>query len=134
MGPGNGSDSAMPPTFSNVPQDVEVPMSEAGTAERLFVNVDHDPGTEINNGLPATFFFMLCDGGTTTAPNAPLSDCGLACSIVGPDTTCSDLAGSQAFAVGELMGVYAFTDYFLANNANVKWSVTYDRGTADITP
>ena len=34
----------------------------AGTAKRLFVNVDNDPGTQMNTGIPSTFSFFLCNG------------------------------------------------------------------------
>jgi hypothetical protein len=128
LGPGNGSDDGADST------DVQVPMSEAGMAQRLFVNVDHDPGTQMNNGIPSAFFFFLCDGGTLAAPNTFPAECALTCAIIGPDTTCSDLTDTQPFAVGDLMGLYAYSNYFLANHANVKWSVTYNRGTTDIIP
>jgi hypothetical protein len=131
MGPGNGSDSGAPPAFSANPESVEVPMSEAGTAKRLFVNVDVDPGTQMNNGIPSTFMFFLCNG-QFAGPGSP--NCSLTCMMVGPDTTCSDLTHSQPFAVGDLMSVWAYADYFLANHSDVKWSVTYDRGITDITP
>ncbi len=62
LGPGNGSDSAAPPASSANPEDAEVIMAEAGTAKRLFVNVDNDPGTQMNNGIPSTFSFFLCNG------------------------------------------------------------------------
>jgi len=132
LGPGNGSDFAVPPT-------VDVPMSEPGTAKRLFVNVDADPGTEMNIGLPASFYFFLCKNDGYPDP----ASCGLTCIITAPDTTCSDLTGSQAFTVSitpppgpggqpvpnpDEMSLFAFTDYPGANHANVKWSVTYDHG------
>jgi Collagen triple helix repeat (20 copies) len=126
LGPGNGSDTS---------QATEVPMSESGTAKRLFVAVDNDPGTQMNNGIPSTFSFFLCNGN-----NFPAS-CGLMCFITGPDTTCSDLVNTQTFtfnttpghagttiAVPDEMSLWAFADYFGANHANVKWSVTYDHG------
>jgi collagen triple helix repeat protein len=134
LGPGNGSDTS-PAT--------EVPMSEAGTAKRLFVNVDNDPGTQMNVGIPSSFFFFLCNGNLFPA------NCGLSCVITGPDTTCSDLTGSQTFAVGLIpppgpggqpepspdeMSLWAFADYPGANHANVKWSVTYDHGAALLVP
>jgi hypothetical protein len=125
MGPGNGSDSEASVLPSTNPESVEVPMSEAGNAERLFVNVDNDPGTQMNNGIPSTFFFFLCDG-PFAGPGSP--NCSLTCSMVGPDTTCSDLTDSQHFAVGDFMGLWGYSDYFLANHTDVKWSVTYDRG------
>ena len=126
MGPGNGSDSAF--TSAN-PEDVEVPMTTAGTAERLFVNVDNTPGFDLGTGVPIIFNFFLCDGNSLPA------DCAVTCTIVDPDTTCSDLTDTQAFAVGDLMSLQAFaSNGFPANSADVKWSVTYDRGTADITP
>ena len=132
LGPGNGADSGAPPPSANSlnPEDVEVPMTIAGTAERLFVNVDNDPGTQQNNGIPSTFWFFLCNG------NSFPSNCGLACSILGPDTTCSDLSilDFQTFAVGDNMSLWAYADYFGANDANVKWSVTYDHGAALIIP
>ena len=134
LGPGNGADTS---------QSTQVPVSESGTAKRLFVNVDTDPGTQMNNGIPSTFFFFLCNGqftGPGTSPN-----CGLSCAIVGPDTSCSDLTGSQTFVytttptftgpvpTPDLMSLWAYADYFEANHANVKWSVTYDHGSF-ITP
>jgi hypothetical protein len=152
LGPGNGSDSeALPSPNSPTPQDVQVPMTEAGNAERLFVNVDNDPGTQMNSGLPASFFFFLCDGQLPAAPilppGPPPGNCSLSCAIVGPDTTCSVGSNSectgagapfscctgtgtgtctQAFAVGDVMSLWAFSDYPGANEAAVKWSVTYD--------
>jgi hypothetical protein len=55
-----------------------------------------------------------------------------------PDTTCSDLTGSQFYTGGGLtpdeMSLWAFADYPGANHANVKWSVTYDHGAAIIVP
>jgi hypothetical protein len=133
LGPGNGSDNA-------VPTSEEVPVSETGTAKRLFVAVDNDPGTQMNNGIPSTFSFFLCNGAFPT-------NCGLMCFIVGPDTTCSDLVNTQTFtfnttpgnagstiAVPDTMSLVAFADYFEANHANVKWSVTYDHGAGLIIP
>jgi collagen triple helix repeat protein len=132
LGPGNGSDTS---------QATEVPMSESGMAKRLFVAVDNDPGTQMNNGIPSTFSFFLCNGN-----NFP-TGCGLMCFITGPDTTCSDLVNTQTFtfnttpgaagstiAVPDEMSLWAFADYFGANHANVKWSVTYDHGAALIVP
>ena len=134
LGPGNGSDTA--PT-------TDVPMSEPGTAKRLFVNVDADPGTQMNLGLPSSFFFFLCKNDDYPA------SCGLTCIITAPDTTCSDLTGSQAYTVSitpppmaggqpvpnpDEMALFAFTDYPGANHANVKWSVTYAHGNAIPTP
>jgi len=126
LGPGNGSDTS---------QATEVPVSETGTAKRLFVAVDNDPGTQMNNGIPSTFSFFLCNGN-----NFP-TGCGLMCFITGPDTTCSDLVHTQTFtfnttpgnagstiALPDEMSLWAFADYFAANHANVKWSVTYDHG------
>ena len=132
LGPGNGSDTS---------PSTEVPVSESGIAKRLFVNVDTDPGTQMNNGIPSSFLFFLCNGN-----GFPLG-CGLTCVITAPDTTCSDLTGSQAFMFKttpgnpgmpiipnpDLMSLWAFADYPGANHANVKWSVTYDHG-ANITP
>ena len=133
LGPGNGSDNA-------VPTSEAVPVPETGTAKRLFVAVDNDPGTQMNNGIPSTFSFFLCNGAFPT-------NCGLMCFIVGPDTTCSDLVNTQAFtfnttpgnagstiAVPDTMSLVAFADYFEANHANVKWSVTYDHGAGLIIP
>ena len=125
LGPGNGSDSGASVIPSLNPESVEVPMSEAGSAIRLFVNVDNDPGTQMNNGIPATFFFFLCDD-QFAGPGSP--NCSLTCSMVGPDTTCSDLTDTQPFKVGDFMSLVAYANYFLANHADVKWSVTYDRG------
>lgn len=125
LGPGNGADSGA--ALSPTPEDVEVPMASAGTAERLFVNVDNDPGTQMNNGIPSTFFFFLCNG------NGFPANCGLTCFMTGPDTTCSDLENTQAFAVGDFMSLWAYADYPGANHANVKWSVSYDHG-LDIVP
>ena len=134
LGPGNGSDNITPTTE-------QVPMSESGTAKRLFVAVDNDPGTQMNNGIPTTFSFFLCNGN-----NFPASGCGLMCFIVGPDTTCSDLVNTQTFtfntmpsasgpiAVPDVMSLVAFADYPGANHANVKWSVTYDHGAGLIVP
>jgi len=131
LGPGNGSDTSA---------STEVPMSNSGTAERLFVNVDHDPGTNMNTGLPSSFFFFLCNG------NAFPANCGLTCVITAPDTTCSDLTDTQEFTFSTTPGVplpipnpdemslWAFADYPGANHANVKWSVTYDHGAGIITP
>ncbi|HZC44956.1 MAG TPA: hypothetical protein VE243_00690, partial [Candidatus Acidoferrum sp.] len=116
LGPGNGADTS-PATA--------VPMSEVGTAERLFVNVDNDPGTQANNGIPSTFFFFLCNGVFPT-------NCNIRCFMTGPDTTCNDLADTQTYAVGDFMELWAYADNPGANHANVKWSVTYDRGTLDI--
>ena len=126
LGPGNGSDSEASILPSTNPESVEVPMSEIGNAVRLFVNVDNDPGTQMNNGIPSIFFFFLCNG-QFAGPGSP--NCSLTCSMVGPDTTCSDLTDTQHFAVGDFMSLWAYADYFLANHADVKWSVTYDRGT-----
>jgi len=138
LGPGNGSDTS---------QSTQVPMSEPGTAKRLFVNVDNDPGTQMNTGIPSTFWFFLCNGqftGPLTSPN-----CAVFCAIVGPDTTCSDLTNTQAFFVGltpplgpggqpvptpDTMSLWAYADYPGANHANVKWSVTYDHGAGLIVP
>jgi hypothetical protein len=128
LGPGNGSDSAAPPASSANPEDAEVIMAEAGTAKRLFVNVDNDPGTQMNTGIPSTFFFFLCDG------NGFPGTCGLTCFMTGPDTTCSDLADAQAFAKQDNMSLWAYADYAGANHANVKWSVTYDHGAGIIIP
>jgi hypothetical protein len=119
MGPGNGSDTS---------QATEVLMSEAGTAKRLFVNVDNDPGTQMNNGIPSTFSFFLCNG------NSFPGNCGLACFMVGPDTTCSDLTDTQTFVRTDEMSLWAFADYPGANHADVKWSVTYDHGAGLIIP
>jgi hypothetical protein len=126
MGPGNGSDSEANFVSTN-PESVEVPMSEPGNAERLFVNVDNDPGTQANNGIPSMFSFFLCNG------QFP-SNCPITCVMIGPDTTCSDLSDTLHFAVGDLMALWAYSDNISANDADVKWSVTYDRGVADITP
>jgi len=132
LGPGNGSDTS---------QATEVPVSESGTAKRLFVAVDNDPGTQMNNGIPSTFSFFLCNGNNFPA------NCGLMCFIVGPDTTCNDLVNTQAFAFNTMpgnagstianpdeMSLWAFADYPGANHANVKWSVTYDHGAGLIIP
>ena len=130
LGPGNGSDTS---------QATEVPMSQSGTAERLFVNVDNDPGTQMNTGIPSTFSFFLCNGN-----NFP-SNCNISCFITGPDTSCSDLTDTQEFTVTVTPGVqpvpvpdemslWAFASYPGANQANVKWSVTYDHGAALIVP
>ena len=54
LGPGNGSDTLATAT--------EVPMSETGTAKRLFVDVDDDPGTHMNIGLPSSFLFLPVQG------------------------------------------------------------------------
>jgi hypothetical protein len=125
LGPGNGSDTS---------QATQVPVSESGTAERLFVAVDNDPGTQMNNGIPSTFSFFLCNGN-----NFP-TGCGLMCFITGPDTSCSDLVDTQEFTYSTVpsftgpipnpdeMSLWAFADYPGANHANVKWSVTYDHG------
>ena len=125
LGPGNGSDSAL--TSAN-PEDVEVPMSEPGTAERFFVNVDNEPGSDPVDGHPMSFLFFLCDG------NAFPAGCDLTCTITAPDTFCGDAADEHAFALGDEMSVWAFADDFFANAASVKWSVTYNRGTTDIPP
>ncbi len=123
LGPGNGSDTS---------PSTEVPMSESGTAKRLFVNVDNDPGTQMNNGIPTTFFFFLCNGNNYPA------NCNVSCFITGPDTTCSDLFDTQAFTGGglnpDVMSLWAYADYPGANHANVKWSVTYDHGEAILVP
>jgi Collagen triple helix repeat (20 copies) len=111
LGPGNGSDTS---------PSTEVPMTTAGTVERLFVNVDHDPGTQSNPGLPSAFFFFLCDGNSFPA------GCDLSCVMVGPETTCSDLVDTQLFAVNDEMSLWAYANYPGANQASVKWSVTYD--------
>jgi len=133
LGPGNGSDNA-------VPTSEEVPVSETGTAKRLFVAVDNDPGTQMNNGIPTTFSFFLCNGN-----NFP-TGCGLMCFITGPDTTCSDLVNTELFTFStittpsgpianpDVMSLRAFADYPGANHANVKWSVTYDHGAGLIVP
>jgi len=128
LGPGNGSDSAAPPASSASPEDVEVIMSEAGTAKRLFVNVDNDPGTQMNTGIPTSFFFFLCNG------NGFPGTCGLTCFMTGPDTTCSDLTDTQTFVQKDFMSLWAYADYPGANHANVKWSVTYDHGAGIIIP
>jgi len=122
MGPGDGADTS---------QATEVPMSEAGTAERLFVGVDADPGTQANDGIPSSFFFFLCDG-QFTGPGSP--NCSVSCVITAPDTSCSDLVDTQPFAQGDEMSLWAYSDYFEANQAHVKWSVTYDHGLAIIVP
>ena len=119
MGPGNGSDTSQAP---------EVIMSEMGTAKRLFVNVDNDPGTQMNTGIPSTFSFFLCNG------NSFPGNCGLACFMTGPDTTCSDLTDTQTYAQTDEMSLWAFADYPGANHANVKWSVSYDHGAGIIVP
>ncbi len=119
LGPGNGADTSI---------EAEVPMSEAGTAKRLFVSVDNDPGTQMNNGLPSSFVFFLCDG------NSFPGDCGLSCIITGPDTTCNDLTDTQAFAQGDEMSLWAYATYPGANQADVTWSVTYDHGAAIVVP
>jgi Collagen triple helix repeat (20 copies) len=132
LGPGNGSDTS---------QATEVPVSETGTAKRLFVAVDNDPGTQMNNGIPSTFSFFLCNGN-----NFP-TGCGLMCFITGPDTTCSDLVNTQLFTFNttpgnagstianpDEMSLWAFADYPGANHANVKWSVSYDHGAGLIVP
>jgi len=119
MGPGNGSDA------SATSMNVGVPMPNPGTATRLFVDVDADPGTQNNFGQPTAYVFSLCDD---TA-----GSCGLTCTIVGPDTACTDLSDSQTFAQGDVMTLEAFSSYFEANHADVKWSVTYTHA-APITP
>jgi hypothetical protein len=129
MGPGNGSDSTTSALPSINPGDVEVPMTTAGTAVRLFVNVDNTPGVDLVTGIPIAFNFFLCDGNTLPG------GCGLMCTILDPETTCSDLVDNQPFAVGDLMSLQAYASDFLGtNSADVKWSVTYDRGDVDITP
>lgn len=117
LGPGNGADTS---------EATEVPMTEAGNAKRLFVNVDNDPGTQMNNGIPSTFWFFLCNGNSFPAA------CNVSCFMTGPDTTCSDLLDIQPYSVGDFMSLWAYADYPGANTANVKWSVSYDRGTLDI--
>ena len=87
--------------MARIRHTAEVPMSEAGTAERLFVRVDIDPGTSMNIGMPDSFVFFLCDG------NAFPGSCGLTCIITGPDTTCNDLTGIQVFAQGDYMSLWA---------------------------
>jgi hypothetical protein len=131
LGPGNGSDTS---------PSTEVPVSETGTAERLFVAVDNDPGTQFNNGIPSTFSFFLCNGNNFPA------NCGLSCFITGPDTTCSDLVDTQTFTYSttpsftgpiptpDEMSLWAFADNPGANHANVKWSVTYDHGAGITVP
>ena len=52
----------------------------------------------------------------------------------GPDTTCSDLVDTQPFAQDDLMSLWAFASYPGANQAAVKWSVTYDHGAAILIP
>jgi len=128
LGPGNGSDSAAIPPSSENPEDTEVIMSEAGTAKRLFVNTDADPGTQMNVGIPTMFVFTLCNGNSFPA------NCGLTCIETGPDTACSDLTGTQAFAKNDFMSLWAFANYPGANHANVKWSVTYDHGAGLVIP
>jgi len=117
MGPGDGADTS---------QATEVPMSEAGLALRFFVNTDADPGTQMNDGVPSSYIFFLCDGqfnGPFTSPN-----CSIGCIITSPATSCNDLEDLQFFAQGDVMSVWAYSDYYLANQAHVKWSVSYDHG------
>lgn len=115
MGPGNGG--------SNLDLTAEVPMSEAGIAFNLLVNTDVDPGTEINNGLPAAFVFQLC--------NETTANCAVTCMIIGPDTTCKDIkittGNSVHYSVGDFMALIAFSidDDGQANPADVTWSVSY---------
>ncbi len=119
MGPGNGADTST---------QTEVPMSEAGTAERLWVAVDNDPGTSMNIGLPDSYVFFLCDG------SAFPGSCGLTCIITGPDTTCNDLTDTQPFAQGDFMSLWAYSTAIGVNQADVTWSVTYDHGTLTDIP
>ena len=51
MGPGNGAERST---------TAEVPMSETGTAERLFVRVNNDPGTSMNVGTPGLRSSSFC--------------------------------------------------------------------------
>jgi len=79
--------------------------------------VDNDPGTQMNNGIPSTFSFFLCNGN-----NFP-TGCGLMCFITGPDTSCSDLVDTQEFTYSTVpsftgpipnpdeMSLWAFADY-----------------------
>ena len=106
----------------------EVPMSEAGTAERLFVSVDNDPGTSMNIGTPDSFVFFLCED------NGFPGSCGLTCIITGPETTCNDLTDTQAFAQGDYMSLWAYATAPGVNQADVTWSVTYDHGAAIVVP
>ena len=82
----------------------------------------------MNTGIPSTFSFFLCNG------NSFPGNCGLACFMTGPDTTCSDLTDTQTFARTDEMSLWAFADYPGANHANVKWSVSYDHGAGIIVP
>jgi len=86
LGPGNGSDSVASILPSTTPQNVQVPMADNGTAERLFVNTDNDPGSTglMPSGPPNAYFFFLCDNYAGS-----VSGCGLTCTMVGPDTACN---------------------------------------------
>jgi hypothetical protein len=119
MGPGNGGDTS---------PDAEVPMSETGTAERLFVSVDNDPGTSLNIGTPDSFVFFLCED------NGFPGSCTLSCIITGPETTCNDLTDSQLFTQGHFMSLWAYATAPGVNQADVTWSVTYDHGAAILVP
>lgn len=120
LGPGNGAGlEVFGPT-------AEVPMNDAGTAYNLFVNVDAAPGSPL--GLPLNYFFALCK--TPSGGGAPV--CNVFCTIIDPDTTCTDLKAvtthSNSYNPGDFMTLIATPNSFTANTSNVKWSVTYDHG------
>ncbi|HYR79295.1 MAG TPA: hypothetical protein VEO55_04780, partial [Candidatus Dormibacteraeota bacterium] len=119
MGPGNGSDDGS--------DNNAVPMNDPGTAYNLFVGVDNHPGTNPINGSPLNYFFFLCQN------NFLAGTCNVACVITDPDTTCQDLRGTtgdfNAYAQGDTLGLFAFSDSITANTADVKWSTTYQHNT-----
>jgi len=131
MGPGNGAD-----TMTN--NNTEVPVNDPGIAYNLFVNVDNNPGIDAVGppaGAPISYFFFLCRGAF------PGGTCNVKCVITDPDTTCKDTAPTfntpidfNSYAQGDVMGLFAYSDNFLANSADVKWSVTYQRTTLLSTP
>lgn len=116
MGPGNGANAGDLSTF--------VPMNDPGEAYNFFVRADNHPGIDFINGMPISYIFALCKNPGTCFPT-------VICYITDPDTTCNDLVNNTGdylyFGQGDVMAVYAFSNDFFANTADVTWSVTYDK-------
>jgi len=122
MGPGNGSD--------NGSDNTSVPMNDPGTGYNLFVGTDNHPGTNPISGAPSAYVFFLCKN------NFVFGTCNVACVITDPDTTCNDLRNTtgdfNTYAQADVLGLFAFATDITANEADVKWSVTYEHN--PITP
>ncbi len=105
MGPGNGTDNDVSNT------NVEVPMP-AGTASVFRVKLKTAPGAGSSRK------FTVLHDGTASVP--------LTCTIANTDTSCSVLAGSQAFVSNEKMAVEhsAFTLPVPAASPG-SWSLLY---------